>query len=70
MSKQDDDHQIDTFAESMKAKMDLKRAQGRSGWETCSPDYLRQLLREHVEKGDPVDVANFCMMLHARGYRV
>lgn len=25
------------------------------------------MLREHVDKGDPVDVANFCMMLHQRG---
>lgn len=32
--------------------------------------HLSNLLREHVEKGDPVDVANFCMMLHARGERI
>ena len=25
------------------------------------------MLREHVEKGDPRDVANFCMFLHQRG---
>jgi hypothetical protein len=25
------------------------------------------MLRAHVEKGDPVDVANFCMFLHQRG---
>jgi hypothetical protein len=25
------------------------------------------MLREHVEKGDPRDVANFCMFLWARG---
>jgi len=25
------------------------------------------MLRDHVEKGDPVDVANFAMMLSQRG---
>jgi hypothetical protein len=46
------------------------RAKGRGGWEDpaqCRADDLSRMLREHVEKGDPRDVANFCMMLHQRG---
>lgn len=42
----------------------------RSGWnnrDLCTDASLRVQLREAVAKGDPVDVANFAMMLHARG---
>jgi hypothetical protein len=28
------------------------------------------MLREHVEKGDPIDVANFCMILYYRGEKI
>lgn len=62
-----DDIAVDRFAEAMKAKLDKKRDQGRGGWETAKPEYLSQLLLDHVAKGDPVDVANFCMMLHNLG---
>lgn len=54
----------------MKAKMTnsfIKK--GRSGWdnpEECSVEDLWRMLREHVEKGDPVDVANFSMMIWYR----
>jgi len=58
-----DDLAVDRFAAAMKAKLAAARAKGRSGWETCPPDELSRLLREHVDKGDPRDVANFCMML-------
>ncbi len=54
----------------MKAKLVASRHKGRGGWQDkddCSQEHLSKLLREHVEKGDPVDVANFCMMLHYRG---
>ncbi|WP_186202407.1 hypothetical protein [Burkholderia gladioli] len=59
-----DDVAVDEFAIEMKAKMAAARAKGRSGWETCAPADLSRMLREHVEKGDPRDVANFCMMLY------
>lgn len=65
-----DDHAVDAFATTMKAKMAAARAKGRGGWEDpaqCSADDLSRMLREHLEKGDPRDVANFCMMLHQRG---
>lgn len=67
-----DDYAVACFAVYMKAKLARKRAEGRGGWEgpTCTAAYLSQLLREHVAKGDPVDVANLAMMLHQRGERI
>lgn len=64
---------VDRFAAAMKAKLAEKRAEGRSGWddeEDCSRLFLSQLLRKHVEKGDPIDVGNFAMMLHQREERI
>jgi|GEM_PF-1068927 len=68
-----DDLAVDAFAAAMKAKMAAARAKGRGGWEDpaqCSAEDLSRMLRDHVEKGDPRDVANFCMMLHQRGESV
>ncbi|WP_448130699.1 hypothetical protein [Stenotrophomonas rhizophila] len=68
--KHPDDAAVDAFADAMKAKMADARAKGRGGWEDpaqCSSEDLSRMLRDHVEKGDPRDVANFCMMLHQRG---
>ena len=67
-----DDAAVDRFAVAMKAKLAKKRADGRGGWEgsTCSEAFLSKLLREHVEKGDPLDVGNLAMMLHQRGERI
>lgn len=65
-----DDVAVDAFAAAMKAKLAKARAKGRGGWDDkaqCSQQYLSDLLRGHVEKGDPVVVANFCMMLQQRG---
>ena len=65
-----DDAAVDAFAAAMKAKLAKARAKGRGGWDDkaqCSQQYLSDLLRGHVDKGDPVDVANFCMMLSLRG---
>jgi len=68
-----DETGIDNFAIVMKEKMATAREKGRSGWHDknlCSNEYLSQLLREHVEKGDPIDVANLCMMLEMRNERI
>jgi hypothetical protein len=62
---------IDAFAEAMKAKMRRSREEkGRDGWQTASSAHLTYLLVEHLEKGDPVDVANFAMMLHQNGQSI
>lgn len=62
-----DDICVDCFALEMKIKLDKSRMKGREGWERCSADELSKMLREHVDKGDPVDVANFCMFLKTLG---
>lgn len=66
-----DDLAVDAFATLMKSKLCYARTvKGRKGWddpEQCSVEYLSQLLREHVDKGDPVDVANLAMMIKMRG---
>ncbi|MCS4089424.1 hypothetical protein [Rhizobium sp. BK176] len=68
-----DDIAVDRFAAVMKAKLSRKRRQGRGGWEdkeVRSGSFLSSLLVEHVAKGDPIDVANFAMMLHQRGEQI
>lgn len=65
-----DDAAVDAFAAAMKAKLAAARAKGRGGWQDrsdCSQQRLSDMLRAHVVKGDPRDVANFCMFLHQRG---
>ena len=65
-----DDAAVDAFAEAMRAKLAEARAKGRGGWQDktdCPQQRLSDMLRAHVEKGDPRDVANFCMFLHQRG---
>lgn len=65
-----DDLAVDRFAVAMKAKLAAARAKGRGGWEDktdCTQQILSDMLRAHVEKGDPRDVANFSMFLHERG---
>ena len=67
-----DDVAIDRFAKAMKAKMAKQRAKGYGGWDDrtdCPTEHLQQMLVDHIAKGDPVDVANFAMMLWSRGER-
>lgn len=66
LSADRDNEAVDQFAALMKAKLAAARARGRHGWQTCPVDTLQHMLIEHVHKGDPVDVANFCMFLSAR----
>ena len=62
-----DDEAVDQFAAAMKAKLESKRQEGKGGWQTASAEHLSKLLYQHLTKGDPVDVANFAMMLHQNG---
>ncbi|WP_051281100.1 hypothetical protein [Rhodanobacter sp. OR92] len=65
-----DDVAVDRFARALKLKLSAARDKGRGGWSNDEPDMhqrLSDMLRAHVEKGDPRDVANFCMFLHQRG---
>lgn len=64
-----DDIAVDRFAAAMKAKLAKKRGEGRGGWDdpnACPLDRLQAMLADHVEKGDPVDVGNFAMMIWNR----
>lgn len=68
-----DDNAVEMFAAAMKAKLAQKRAEGRGSWndpKQCTALDLSMMLKRHIEKGDPVDVANFSMMLHQRGERI
>ena len=66
-----DDICVDSFAGVMKTKLAKKRRNGYAGWdneEKCTPEFLAALLKHHLAKGDPVDIANFAMMLwHRKG---
>lgn len=65
-----DENALYIFSKLMAHKLAKKSSEGRSGWQGCSQADLTRMLREHVEKGDPVDVANFCMMLRANGMSI
>lgn len=69
-TKHPDDVAVDLFASAMKAKLEYARnRRGRGGWQNkseCSADDLSAMLRDHVSKGDPTDVANFCCFLWNR----
>lgn len=67
--QQKDETAVAYLATAMNTKLARARAKGRSGWDSpeCTQQHLSNLLREHVEKGDPVDVANYCAFLAARG---
>jgi hypothetical protein len=58
------------FAEmAMKEKLNVSRRKGKGGWwnkDDCSVDHLKNLLLEHIEKGDMVDVMNFAAMIYVR----
>ena len=58
-------HPMQGVPETEEAK---QRAKGHGDWDTdCPRQRLSDMLRDHVDKGDPVDVANFCAFLAARG---
>lgn len=65
-----DNHGVADFADAMRRKLEKKRAEGRGGWhdpDQCQLDTLAVMLLDHLEKGDPVDIGNFVMMLYNRG---
>ena len=63
-----DNAAVDKLAAAMKEKLAKQRAKGYQGWETCEEVRLQKLLYAHVDKGDPVDVANFCAFLLSLGF--
>lgn len=61
-----DNFQVEIFARKMKAKLAKKRAEGYDNWRKCPINDLKDGLYQHLSKGDPIDVANYCMFLNAR----
>ena len=56
------------FAAAMAEKLYVSQQKGRTGWD--SPNWMnecRAMLLDHLEKGDPRDVANFCAFLWHHG---
>lgn len=65
-----DDEAVDRFAAAMHAKMAQARAKGKEGWddpERCDLGRLQALLHGAYLVDEWVDVANYAMMLWARG---
>lgn len=65
-----DEDAINDFSIQLKVKMACSRAKGRDGWyrkDLCSGSTLSRMLREHVDKGDPIDTGILSMMLQHRG---
>lgn len=70
VSQHPDDEAVDRFASAMHAKMAQARAKGKEGWddpERCTDAHLRGLLTTGMQQHEWVDVANYAMMLWARG---
>lgn len=68
----EDDGAIDQFAQVLKDKMRSNREKGRTTWRdpAYSAGEISRHLREHVDKGDPRDVAIYCMFLLAKAARI
>jgi hypothetical protein len=63
-----DNDLIDRFAVALKAKLAVARARGKGSWESLDwMDECRRQLVEHIAKGDPRDVANYCAFLWHHG---
>ena len=63
-----DDILVESVASEMRAKLKLKRSNGRGGWHTpsCTNEQLKAMMIEHIDKGDMIDVINFAAMIHVR----
>lgn len=70
INKHPDDEAVDRFAAAMHAKMAQARAKGKEGWddpERCPVGRLDDLMGKAWAAQQWVDVANYAMMLWARG---
>ena len=64
-----DEMGVDRFTVAMRRKLTQKRKEGRGGWnipDACGIEDLREMLEDHLQKGDLVDIANFAMMIWNR----
>lgn len=66
-----DNSAVDLFAVAMKNKLAIARDKGRHGWhdrKVVNQLELVEMFYASVKKGDLIDIANFCMMLHFRAH--
>lgn len=63
-----DDELAKSAMEAMQEKLKIARSKGREGWyrENCNTDDLKDMLKEHVDKGDMRDVMNIAAMIYYR----
>ena len=60
---------VNRFARAMQRKMEAMRTEGRYGWNRpnlFTISKLKARLASATQKGDPVDVANYAMMIWNR----
>lgn len=66
-----DERAVLQFSLLMRDKMNYARqVLKRSCWQTMTQEELSVMLHRCVAKGDPVDVANLCMMLELNGFKI
>lgn len=58
------EERVNKFAKIMLDKLIKKSRDGWNDWQDCPPDVFRKSLIEHIEKGDPIDVANIAFFLY------
>lgn len=63
-----DNELVNEAKKAMELKLEQKRIDGRGGWWStdCDTEYLKQLLKEHIDKGDMRDVMNLAAMIYYR----
>jgi hypothetical protein len=64
-----DDEMLNRVYMVMSQKLAQKRAEGYGGWhdpDQCSIEDLKQMLIDHLDKGDWVDILNFAGMIYVR----
>tara|TARA_Y100001936_G_C16057677_1_gene662111 strand:+ start:1337 stop:1660 length:324 start_codon:yes stop_codon:yes gene_type:complete len=63
-----DNKLADAAHKAMCEKLALSRKKGRGGWwqSECSTELLKDMLKEHIEKGDMRDVLNLAAMIYFR----
>ncbi len=58
------------LATAMANKLLKTHRQGRGGFQEVGQRHLSLLLQDHLIKGDPVDVANYCAFLHFKEEKI
>ena len=64
-----DEMMVESVSQAMLIKLCKKRNEGRGGWhrlhEIKNENFIN-MLKDHIDKGDMVDVLNFAAMIHVR----